>query len=173
MSKLTDRAEGSSRPLWASFAVAVPVALIVQLLTGGSERLADAFLALLNAGPQPTVFEAYAARLLAHIVAPSVLVVAIMRSTRADRWLVLNRLSLALLVAASALVAIVAARGLALAAAGEAPFLYGTAATVFTGAIMSSLVAGLALLVASTLWTRWLADEHRFTRWLAILFRQV
>jgi hypothetical protein len=161
------------RPVWVSFAIALPLALVIQFLTGGSERLAEAFSTILGAGPEPTVFERYAARLLAHIVAPALVLVVILRITRADSWLVLTRLSLSLLALTSALLVVIATRGLLLAAAGEPPFLYGTARTVFTGTMTSSLVAGLALVMGSTLWKRWLARTPWFSQWLSKLFQEV
>lgn len=173
MLKLVKHTDNPRRPVWVSFAIALPLALVVQFLTGGSERLAEAFLAILGAGPQPTVFERYAARLMAYTVAPAILLVVILRVTRADSWLVLTRLSLLLLAIASGLLVLVAARGLILAAAGEPPFLYGTAATILTGTMTSSLVAGLALMMGSTLWKRWLARTPRFSQWLGKLLQEI
>jgi hypothetical protein len=153
--------------------MALPVAVLVQLVTGGWPNLSNSLLVLMGWQVDPSALERYAVQLLAHVGLPTLAVFLVLRLTRLGGWLVPNRLALASLLAADAILSGLALRGLALTAMDERPFLYGLSSQVVTGALLASLIAGLGVLLLSTLWHRVVKDKDQALTWWKSWLREV
>lgn len=145
---------GTSRPTWQLVAIALPLGVLLNGLLGGWDHLANALMVLLDWAQEPTALQRWTVKMLAHLLAPALAVLLLLKATRVGEWLAPNRLAMGALLAADCLLLLYAARGLYMAGTGGMPFLTGLYSDVF-GAILTTCVAvGLVSLAAATLWHR-------------------
>ena len=166
-------AASTSRPSWMLLAIALPVGVLVNTLTGGWENLSGSFLMLMGWLSEATALQRHTARLVSHILVPTVLVFLLLKATRIGAWLAPNRLALGCLLVADAVLVGVALRSLLLAAMGEPPFVTGTLAAVATPVVVASLAVGLVALLGSTVWHRLVRDKSKVVLWCKSLLREV
>ncbi len=163
----------ASRPSWMLAAIALPVGMLLDRLTGGWENLSGSILILMGWLDSPTVLQRHTAGMMSHLVVPALLVFLVLKTTRLGAWLAPNRLALGCLLVADAVLVGVALRNLFLAAMGEPPFVSGTLAAVATPVVVASLATGLAALLGSTIWHRLVRDKVQAASWCKSLLREV
>lgn len=161
------------RPGWMLAAIALPVGMLLDRLTGGWENLTGSILMLMGWQDSLTLLQRHTAGMVAHLVVPALLVFLVLKATRLGAWLAPNRLALGCLLVADAVLVGVALRNLLLAAMGEPPFVSGTLAAVATPVVVASLAAGLAALLGSTIWHRLVRDKSQAATWCKALLREV
>jgi hypothetical protein len=154
-------------------AIALPVGMLLNYLTGGWENLPDSLLMLMGWMDSPSLLQRHTARLVSALVVPAVLVFLVLKATRLGAWLAPNKLAIFCLLVADAVLLGVALRGLVLASMDASPFVSGTLSAVATPVVLGSLAAGLASLVASTIWHRLVRDKARAASWCKALLREV
>lgn len=166
-------AVSTSRPNWMLLAMALPVGMLLDRLTGGWENLSGSILILMGWLHSPTVLQRHTASMVSHLVVPALLVFMVLKATRLGAWLAPNRLALGCLLVADAVLVGVALRNLFLAAMGEPPFVSGTFAAVATPVVVASIAAGLVALLGSTVWHRLVRDKSQAATWCKSLLREV
>ncbi len=166
-------AASNSRPNWMLFAMALPVGVLLDRLTGGWDNLSGSILILMGWLHSPTVLQRHIASMVSHLVVPALLVFMVLKATRLGAWLAPNRLALGCLLVADAVLMGVALRNLFLAAMGEPPFVSGTFAAVATPVVVASIAAGLLALLGSTIWHRLVRDKGQAATWCKSLLREV
>ena len=163
----------SSRPSWMLLAMAYPVGVLLNFLTGGWDNLSDALLMLLGWLDSQTMLQRHVVGVMSHQVVPALLVFMVLKTTRLGAWLAPNRLALGCLLVASAVLVVMALRSLVLASMGEPPFVSGALAAVATPLVVASLSAGLVALLASTIWHRMVSDKSLAVDRCRALLREV
>jgi hypothetical protein len=163
----------TSRPNWMLLAMALPVGMLLDRLTGGWENLSGSILMLMGWLDSPTLLQRHTAGLVSHLVVPTLLVFLVLKATRLGTWLAPNRLALWCLLVADAVVVGLALRGLVLAAIDEPPFVSGNLAAVAKPVVVASLSAGLVALLGSTIWHRLIRDKSQAANWFKSLLREV
>ena len=166
-------AASTSRPNWMLLAMAWPVGMLLDRLTGGWENLSGSILILMGWLESPTLLQRHTASMVSHRVVPTLRVFVLLKVTRLGAWLAPNRLALGCLLVADAVLVVVALRSLFLAAMGEPPFVSGTLAAVATPVVVASLAAGLVALLVSTVWHRLVRDKGQVATWCKSLLREV
>ena len=163
----------SPRPGWMLLAIALPVGVVLDRLTGGWENLSGSFLILMGWLDSPTMLQRHTAGMVSHLVVPALLVLLVLKTTRLGAWLAPNRLALGCLLVADAVLMGMAVRGLVLASIGEPPFVSGALAAVATPVVVASLAAGLVALLTSTVWHRMVRDKSQAVDRCKALLREV
>jgi hypothetical protein len=166
-------ADVTSRPNWMLLAMALPVGMLLDRLTGGWDNLSSSILILMGWLHNPTLLQRHTAGMVSHLVVPALLAFIVLKATRLGAWLAPNRLALGCLLVANAVVVALALRGLFLAAIDEPPFVSGTLSAVATPIVVASLAAGLAALLGSTVWHRLVRDKSKVVLWCKSLLREV
>jgi hypothetical protein len=154
-------------------AIALPVGVVLDRLTGGWENLSGSFLILMGWLDSPTMLQRHAAGMVSHLVVPALLVFLVLKATRLGAWLAPNRLAIGCLLVADAVLVGMAVRSLVLASIGEPPFVSGALAAVATPVVVASLAAGLVALLASTIWHRMVSDKGQAVNRCTALLREV
>jgi hypothetical protein len=154
-------------------AMALPVGMLLDRVTGGWENLTGSILILMGWLDSPTLLQRHTAGVVSHLVAPALLMFLVLKATRLGAWLAPNRLALGCLLVADAVVVGLALRGLVLAALDEPPFVSGMLAAVLTPVVVVSLAAGLAALLGSTIWHRLVTNPDKASAWCKSLLREV
>ncbi|WPB55840.1 hypothetical protein [Xylophilus sp. GOD-11R] len=152
--------------------VALPLGLLLNQTAGGFDHLSNALMALLGWQVEPSLLQRHSVRLAAHLLVPALLIFGVLAATPVGRWLVANRLALACLLFADALIAAVAVRGLVRAALNDAPFMTGPLAAITGSLAVASMTIGLASLVLTTLWYRLVAGRPRAVRLCRAIFQK-
>jgi hypothetical protein len=163
----------TSRPNWMLAAIALPVGMLLDRLTGGWENLTGSILMLMGWQESLTLLQRHTAGMVSHLVVPALLVFLVLKATRLGAWMAPNRLALGCLLVADAVLVGVALRNLFLAAMGEPPFVSGTFAAMATPVVVASLAAGLVALLGSTIWHRLVKDKGQAATWCKSLLREV
>lgn len=166
-------AASTSRPNWMLLAMALPVGVLLDRLTGGWDNLSGSILILTGWLDSLTLLQRHTASMVSHLVMPALLVFVLLKATRLGAWLAPNRLALGCLLVADAVLVGVALRSLFLTAMGEPPFVSGTFAAVATPVVVASLAAGLVALLGSTIWHRLVRDKGQAATWCKSLLREV
>ena len=161
------------RPIWMLAAMAYPVGVLINFLTGGWDNLSDALLMLLGWLDSQTLLQRHIVGVMSHQVVPALLVFLVLKTTRLGAWLAPNRLALGCLLVADAVLVGMALRALVLASMGEPPFVSGALAAVATPLVAASLLAGLVALLASTIWHRVVKDKRQAVDRCRALLREV
>lgn len=163
----------TSRPSWMLLAMALPVGILLDRVTGGWENLSGSILILMGWLDSPTLLQRHMAGMVSHLVVPALLVFLVLKATRLGAWLAPNRLALGCLLVANAVVVGLALRGLVLAAIDEPPFVSGVLAAVVTPVVVACLSAGLVALLGSTIWHRMIRDKNQAATWCKSLLREI
>lgn len=166
-------AANRARPNWMLLAVALPVGMLLDRLTGGWENLSESILILMGWLQSPTLLQRHTAGMVSHLVVPTLLTFIVLKATRLGSWLAPNRLALGCLLVADAVVVGLALRGLVLAAIDEPPFVSGALAVIATPVVVGSFTAGLGALLCSTIWHRMVKNKDRAATWCKALLREV
>jgi len=166
-------AASTLRPNWMLMAIALPIGMLIDRLSGGWENLPGSILTLMGWLESPTLFQRHMAGMVSHLVFPALLVFVLLKATRLGAWLAPNRLALGCLLLADAVVVGIAARSLVLAAFDEPPFVTGALSAVATPIVVAGLAAGLVVLLGSTVWHRLVKDKSAATVWCKSLLREV
>lgn len=61
------------RPAWMLWIIAMPVAVLINGLTGGVENLSGSLLVLVGWDHEPTILQRWLAKTMAHVVLPCLL----------------------------------------------------------------------------------------------------
>lgn len=163
----------NSRPDWMLLAIALPVGMLLDRVTGGWDNLSGSILVLMGWLDSQTLLQRHTARMVSHLVVPAFLVFMVLKATRLGAWLAPNRLALGCLLGADAVLVSLALRSLVLAAIDEPPFVSRTLAAVATPVFVACLGAGLLVLLASTIWHRLVTDKGQAATWCKSLLREV
>ena len=166
-------ASDSSRPSWMLLAIAWPVGILLDRLTGGWENLPGSLLMLMGWQDTLTLLQRHTVGVTSHQVVPALLVFLLLKTTRLGAWLVLNRLALGCLLVADAVLVAVALRGFVLASMNESPFVSSALAAVATPVVVASLAAGFLALLGSTVWHRMVKDKSLAVDRCKALLREV
>ncbi len=70
------------RPAWMLWIIAMPVAVLINGLTGGVENLSGSLLVLVGWDHEPTILQRWLAKTMAHVVLPCLLSFAVLKVTR-------------------------------------------------------------------------------------------
>lgn len=146
---------------WVLLVMALPISVVAGSLIDERANLSNALLGLMGWLAEPTYLQRQFVRVLSHLVVPTLIAFALLRSTRLGDWLVPNRLVLVALAVADGVFAVVALYGLAMAANGGPHFLTGTASSVVGILLGITVSVGLGGLLASTLWHRLIKTHPR------------
>lgn len=153
------RAPAPSRPIWMLLAIALPLGVLVNGLTGGWDNLPGALLVLAGWEHEPNLWQRWVVKTLSNLAIPGLLAFCVLKFTRLGRWLVPNRLAIAAVLGADALLCAYAAWSLTIAGMGGMPFLTGVASSLMGGALACCFVVGLGSLALSTVWHRLVRDK--------------
>lgn len=146
---------------WLLLVMALPISVVAGSLIDERANLSNALLSLMGWLVEPTHLQRHIVRVLSHLVVPTLIVFALLRTTRLGAWLVPNRLVLVALAVADAVFAAVALYGLVMAANGGPYFLTGTASSAVGALLGITVSVGLGGLAASTLWHRLIKHHPR------------
>lgn len=158
---------------WLLLVLAIPIGVLGNRLLGGWDSLPQAVMTLAGWLNEPTYAQRHAARLVSSLLVPGALAFLILSLTPIGAWLVPNRLAVAGLVAANAILAAVAVVGLYLASLGEPAYLRGALGDVVGVLLSIAFVVGLGSLCLSTVWHRLLKDSPCAVAFLKSLARPV
>lgn len=163
----TDRVH---HPSWLLWLVALPAGMVLNGLTGGLDHLPQALLTLMDWLHEPTRLQRLAAALVSSMLIPAVLIFLLLRFTPVGAWLAPNRLALAGLMLANALILVIVVNGIYQASIDMPPYLHGLARDIIHPAATGAMALGLGVLAAASLWYRWIRDNERARdlgrRWL-------
>ena len=146
---------------WVLLVMALPISVVAGSLIDERANLSNALLGLMGWLAEPTSLQRQIIRVLSHLVVPTLITFAVLRTTRLGSWLVPNRLALMALAAADGIFVIVALHGLVMAAHGGPHFLTGTASSAVGILLGIAVSVGLGGLLASTLWHRLIKTHPR------------
>lgn len=158
------KVSGKSRPTWMLLAIALPVGILLYNLSNGIEGLNNAALNLFRSAPDPTRLEAFTAHLTSHWFVPALCVYLLLKITKLGSWLAPNWLALAGLLLADSILVGYAIRGVYLASQGQPPYFGQDSNAILTPILTAGLSVGLATLVLSTLWHRYLVSRDSARR---------
>ena len=165
--------QDASRPNWMLLAIALPLGVVINGMTGGWPNLSGSFLMAMGWQHEPTGVQRHTARMISHLVVPALLAFLLLKITRLGAWLAPNRLALGCLLLTDALLVAVASYSLALAYMNQPPFVTGTLGAITTPIAVASLVLGLAILLGSTIWHRLVSDKRSASAWWTSMLREV
>jgi len=163
----------TARPNWMLLVIALPISVLIAQLTGGSHALTDSLLMLMGWLDSPTLLQRYLAGWVSTLVVPTLLVFWVLKATRLGAWLALNRLTLACLLVADAVVVCLALSSLYMASMNERPFVSGTLTTVATPVVVAGIAIGFASLIGCTAWYRLVSDKSKASAWCSSQLREL
>jgi hypothetical protein len=132
-------AASTSRPSWMLLAMALPVGMLLDRLTGGWENLSGSILMLMGWQDSLTLLQRHTAGMVSHLVVPALLVFMVLKATRLGAWLAPNGWPSAACWWRTRSWWVLPCETCCLLPWGEPPFVSGTFAAVATPVVMASL----------------------------------
>lgn len=161
----------SHRPTWMLLAIALPMGIVLNFLSGWSfNQLSDVIPAWLTGQEELSRFQEGLVGMAVNLGLPTLLVFCLLKFTRLGIWIAPNRLALGVTMLFDLAVAFFFVRRLYLLNVGQWAYLRMDAQVIIDAVLIGCMIAAFTLLALSTIWNRtdWSGKRHAFRlgRWL-------